>query len=70
MENDRVPQAGATPSSLPSSQARDPRRRDTAASFFWSAAASYDRINASHADFCAQAETPALPFSRPPARSG
>ena len=33
-ENSRVPRAGVTPSSLPSSQARDPRRRVTATSFF------------------------------------
>jgi hypothetical protein len=49
-------QAGVTPSSLPSSQARDPRRRATAASFFWSIAASYDRLQATQTDYCAQAE--------------
>jgi hypothetical protein len=56
MDNTGFAQAGAAPSSLPSSQARDPRRRATAASFFWSLAASYDRLHNSQADYCAQAE--------------
>jgi len=59
MEKNRIPQAGATPSSLPSSQARDPRRRESAASFFWSVATSYERMSATHADFCAQADSAA-----------
>ena len=63
MEESRVPQAGATPSSLPSSQARDPRRRETAASFFWSVAASYERMETTNADFCAQAEPPARNYT-------
>ena len=63
MKDNRIPQAGATPSSLPSSQARDPRRREPAASFFWSLAASYERLQTTQANFCAQAEPPGKPYS-------
>src|SRR5205809_643850 len=67
MDNTGLSQAGAGTSSLPSSQARDPRRREPAASFFWSLAASCERLQTTQANFCAQAEAPGKRYLYKPA---